>query len=100
MTAETQEIPLPATLKEQAAAVRPSDVALTVITAVFFAVGWVIGKLWLILVVTVLAAGRSLSFCGLAVRYGYRSGANVTVEPAPAEPVRGRPGPGGTLIEE
>lgn len=101
MTSETQEIPLSVTLKEQAAQVRPSDVALTAVTAVFFAIGWFAGTVWLGIVITTLWLGRSLTFGGSAIRYGYRSGAHVPVAPAPpAGPVRGRPGPGGTLIEE
>jgi hypothetical protein len=104
MTAETQQFPsvngrksvsrleaIPRQeISEHASRVRPGQTAATVITAFFFAIGWVSGASW-----------RGLVFCALAVRYGYRSGAHVQVsQDKPAPPVRTRPGPGGTLIEE
>lgn len=78
-------------ISEHASQVRAGQVLVTVITAFFFAIGWTFGSVW-----------RATVFCCLAIRYGYRQGARITVAPAPApEPARGpRPGPGGTLIEE
>ena len=78
-------------ISEQASQVRPGETIATVITAVFFAIGWVFGASW-----------RGVVFCGLAVRYGYRAGAGVTVKPASQQEQarKTRPGPGGTLIEE
>jgi hypothetical protein len=75
-------------ISDRAAQVRPAATAATVITAFFFAIGWVIGASW-----------RGVVFCCLAVRYGYRSGAHVDVT-LKAAPSRSRPGPGGTRIEE
>lgn len=77
-------------ISEHASQVRPGQTAATVITAIFFAFGWLFGASW-----------RGVVFCCLAVRYGYRTGAHVIVAPAKAENPRAtRPGPGGTLIEE
>lgn len=78
-------------IAEHADRVRPGQIAATVITAFFFAIGWTIGASW-----------RAVVYCCLAVRYGYRSGAHVPVAVSQPEQPRGggRPGPGGTLIEE
>ena len=75
---------------EHASQVRPGETLATVITAFFFAIGWIIGATW-----------RGIVFCCLAIRYGYRAGVHVPVT-APAEPAdaASRPGPGGTLIEQ
>ena len=59
-------------IAEHADRVRPSLIIIAVITAFFFGVGWTIGASW-----------RGVVFCCLAVRYGYRQGAHVTVAPAP-----------------
>jgi hypothetical protein len=88
-TRRLESVPFDA-ISEQASQVRPGQTAATVITAIFFAIGWVFGASW-----------RGVVFCCLAIRYGYRTGAHVPVAPAKPEPVRNtRPGPGGTLIEE
>ena len=58
-------------ISEHASQVRAGHVAVTVITAFFFAIGWTFGAAW-----------RGVVFCCLAVRYGYRAGARVTVAPA------------------
>lgn len=88
-TRRLEAVPMEA-ISEQASQVRPGETVATVITAVFFAIGWVFGASW-----------RGVVFCCLAVRYGYRSGAHVQVTPGKPEAVRKtRPGPGGTLIEE
>lgn len=101
MTAETQELPRQGARKrlqavpreeisEQATQVRPGEIIATLITAVFFAIGWAFGASW-----------RGVVFCCLAIRYGYRAGAHVPVEKPKPEPARRtRPGPGGTIIEE
>ena len=87
-TRRLEAVPMQA-IGEQADRVRPSEVIATGITAIFYAIGWVIGASW-----------RGVVFCCLAIRYGYRAGAHVPVTAAQPEPARGRPGPGGTLIEE
>lgn len=79
------------TITEQAAAVRPSQVFLTVVTAVFVGAGWAAGTLWLSVAWLFIGAWRALTFCGVAVRYGYRQGAHV---PRASEPPAGRGGPG------
>ncbi len=78
-------------IAEHASQVRAGQVAVTCITAFFFAIGWLFGSSW-----------RGVVFCCLAVRYGYRQGAHITVAPTQPQSARGggRPGPGGTLIEE
>lgn len=78
-------------IAEDASKVRPGEIIATVITAVFFAIGWLFGAAW-----------RGLVYCCIAVRYGYRTGAHVPVGAVQPEPQArgGRPGPGGTLIEE
>jgi len=76
-------------IAEHASQVRAGQVLITIITAFFFAIGWTVGSSW-----------RGVVFCCLAVRYGYRAGARVPVAAPQLEPVRGRPGPGGTFIEE
>lgn len=77
-------------ISEQASQVRPGETFATVVTTIFFAIGWVIGASW-----------RAVVFCCLAVRYGYRAGAKIPVAATAPVPVRShRPGPGGTLIEE
>jgi hypothetical protein len=77
-------------ISEHADRVRPGETFANVVTALFFALGWVIGASW-----------RGFVFCCLAVRYGYRAGAHVPVTAAKPEQARShRPGPGGTLIEE
>lgn len=88
-TRRLEAVPMEA-ISERASQVRPAQTAATVITAIFFAIGWTFGATW-----------RGVVFCCLAVRYGYRSGAHVQVAPVKPEAVRStRPGPGGTLIEE
>lgn len=102
MSAETQQFPavngrrsrlesVPRKeISQHASQVRPGETVATVITAIFFAIGWLFGASW-----------RGVVFCALAVRYGYRSGAHVQVSQDKPEPARHtRPGPGGTLIEE
>lgn len=86
----TEAIPREA-IAEHASQVHPGDIAATVITAFFFAIGWLFGASW-----------RGVVYCCIAIRYGYRTGAHMTVAPSQPEPPRGggRPGPGGTLIEE
>ena len=59
-------------IAEHADQVRAGQVIITVITAFFFAIGWTAGAAW-----------RGVVFCCLAVRYGYRQGAHITVAPAP-----------------
>ena len=59
-------------LRAQAGEVRFSRIVLTVITAFFFGIGWCAGALW-----------RGVVFSALAVRYGYRVGAGITVAPVP-----------------
>lgn len=87
-TRRLEAVPVEA-IAEHADQVRAGQVLITAITAFFFAIGWTIGSTW-----------RGIVFCCLAIRYGYRQGAHITVTPAP-ELARGqRPGPGGTLIEE
>lgn len=77
-------------ISQHASQVRPGETVATVITAIFFTIGWVFGASW-----------RGVVFCALAVRYGYRTGAHVQVsQDKPEPPARTRPGPGGTLIEE
>ncbi len=77
-------------IAEHASEVRAGQVLITVITAFFFSIGWIIGASW-----------RAVVFCCLAIRYGYRAGAHTPVEKPKAEPARRtRPGPGGTFIEE
>lgn len=87
-TRRLEAVPMEA-ISEQASQVRPGEVVATVVTAIFFSIGWIIGASW-----------RGVVFCCLAIRYGYRAGAHVPVESKKPEPVRHRPGPGGTLIEE
>jgi hypothetical protein len=72
MTTVLQDIPV-TQLQAQAAAARPGHAIATVISSVFVAIGWLIGK-------TV----TSTVFCGLAVRYGYRLGRG-------RDPVTGQP---------
>jgi hypothetical protein len=55
----------------------PSKVALTVIAFLFTAVGWIAGRSW-------WYSAKVIAFAVLAVRYGYRQGARVPVEPVPA----------------
>lgn len=104
MVAETQQFPIADqqttrkgkaradAVREEADQVRPGETFATVITAVFFSIGWIIGAAW-----------RGVVFCCLAVRFGYRSGAHVKTK-APAQEQgqqrRTRPGPGGTRIIE
>jgi hypothetical protein len=90
------------TISEQASTIRFSTVLLTCVTAVFFAAGWVIGAFWWATAFIFIAAWRAVSYSAIAVRYGYRTGAHIPVAPAqqPEAARRGRPGPGGTLIEE
>jgi hypothetical protein len=107
MAAETQQFPIPdqgyrskaksrlesvprGQISEHADKVRAGETFAMVITAFFFAIGWTFGASW-----------RAVVFCCLAIRYGYRAGAHVTVEAQQPEPARRtRPGPGGTFIEE
>jgi len=58
-------------ISEHADQVRAGQVLVTVITALFFGFGWTIGASWL-----------GIVFCCVAVRYGYRQGAHITVTPA------------------
>ena len=84
-----EAVPMEA-ISEDATQVRPGEVTATVVTAIFFSIGWIIGASW-----------RAVVFCCLAIRYGYRAGAHVPVEKPKPEPKRRmRPGPGGTIIEE
>jgi hypothetical protein len=61
---------------DAATAATPGKVALTVIAFLFTAVGWVIGRTW-------WHGAKILAFTALAVRYGYRQGARIPVEPIP-----------------
>lgn len=63
-------------IAEHADTVRPGVIIIAVITAFFFGIGWTVGAAW-----------RGIVFCCLAIRYGYRQGAHVTV--APAQPPQG-----------
>jgi len=74
VTRPLSSVPVEA-IAEHADRVRPSLIIIAVITAFFFGVGWTIGASW-----------RGVVFCCLAVRYGYRQGAHITV--APAQPER------------
>lgn len=56
-----------------AAANPPSRVLALIVLGIFTAVGWVAGRLW-------FHSAKSVAFCALAVRYGYRQGAKVPVE--------------------
>jgi hypothetical protein len=60
-----------------AAANPPSKVLATVVLALFMAIGWVTGRAW-------FYGEKSVVFCALAVRYGYRKGAKAPVELRPA----------------
>lgn len=60
-----------------AAANPPSRVLALVVLGLFTAIGWVIGRTWFF-------TAKSVAFCAFAVRYGYRKGAKVQVEPRPA----------------
>ena len=68
-------------LNEQAGQVAvanpPSRVLALIVLSLFTAVGWVVGRSWFHL-------AKSVAFCALAVRYGYRQGAKVPLEPKPA----------------
>jgi hypothetical protein len=55
----------------------PRKVALTVLAFIFTAIGWVVGRSWWHL-------AKGVAFATLAVRYGYRQGARVPVEPKAA----------------
>lgn len=59
-----------------AAANPPSRVLATVVLALFTAIGWTVGRTWFF-------ASKAVIFCGLAVRYGYRQGMKVPVNPGP-----------------
>lgn len=62
-------------ISKHADQVRAGQVIATVITAFFFGIGWTIGSFW-----------RGVVFCCLAIRYGYRQGAHITVAaPQPRE---------------
>lgn len=61
-----------------AAANPPSKVALTAVAFLFTAIGWIAGRSW-------FHASKVVVFCALAVRYGYRAGARVPVQPAPSQ---------------
>jgi len=56
----------------QAREVRPGRTLLTMIAAVFFAVGWVVAKAWL-----------SVAWCAVAVRLGFRAGRGTAVTGGP-----------------
>jgi hypothetical protein len=65
-----------------AAANPPSRVLATVVLGLLFAVGWVIGRLWFF-------GAKTVIFCAICVRTGYRRGAMVKVEvkqPQPSYP--------------
>lgn len=68
-------------LSEQAGEVAarnpPSRVIALVFLGLFTALGWVIGRTW-------FYAQKGVVFSALAVRYGYRQGMKVPVEPRPA----------------
>jgi hypothetical protein len=75
----TQAIPVDQ-LQVRAAEVRPGRVAATAIGAVFVAIGWVLGRLWM-----------GAVFCCLAARYGYWRGTGlddgqIAARMAPPEP--------------
>lgn len=57
-----------------AAANPPSRVFALVVLSLFTAIGWIIGRSWFF-------ASKAVIFCALAVRYGYRLGMKVPVEP-------------------
>lgn len=60
-----------------AAANPPGRVLATVVLALFTAIGWAIGRTWFFV-------SKAVIFCALAVRYGYRQGMKVPVNPVPA----------------
>lgn len=62
-------------ISEHASQVRAGQVIATLITALFFGIGWLVGSTW-----------RAIVYCCLAVRYGYRAGAHTPVAPAAAPP--------------
>lgn len=63
---------------QTAAANPPSRVAALVVLGLFTVIGWTVGRTW-------YHASKGVIFCALAVRYGYRNGMKVPVEPkAPA----------------
>ncbi len=55
-------------ISREARQVRFSVTILTLITAIFFAIGWVAGRLWL-----------GSVYCGFAVRQGWREGTKPRV---------------------
>lgn len=59
--------------ERKAAANPPGRVLATVILAMFTALGWIAGRLWV-----------GVWFCAMSVQYGFRKGANITLEPRPA----------------
>jgi len=63
-----------------AAANPPGRVLAVIVLAVFTAIGWVTGRTWFFV-------SKGVIFCALAVRYGYRQGMKVPVEPRPAPAV-------------
>lgn len=67
-TARFQQIPREQ-IAEEASHARPGHVILTVITALFYGIGWTTGATW-----------RGIVFCCLAIRYGYREGAHIPVK--------------------
>lgn len=68
-------------LSEQAGQVAarnpPSRVLALVFLGLFTAIGWTVGRTW-------FYAQKAVVFSALAVRYGYRQGMKVPVEPRPA----------------
>lgn len=81
MTAVTERTAIVDMLSDEAgraaAANPPSRVLALVVLGLFTAVGWTAGRLW-------FHTAKSVAFCALAVRYGYRQGAKVPVEPKTA----------------
>lgn len=74
LTERIQQLPVD-DLAAEAGESHPGRAVATAITAVFVAIGWVIGSVWF-----------ALSYCLAAARYGYRQGAHV--RRAPSQPVR------------
>lgn len=56
-------------------------VFLTAISAVFVALGWLVGRSWFLVTFSVLWAASRASWLGACTRYGYNTGAKNKVVP-------------------
>jgi hypothetical protein len=85
-------VPLPERIQEdraQHAAAQPAEKVpgrglLTVIGAIFFALGWAVG-----------AFVSIIRYCGGAIRYGYKQGRELVPPPPPKMPSQPQPAPAG-----